>query len=223
MTLTVACVWIKSETYDSPVWVAKLANMVDRWLGLVYRPYRFVCITDQYKDESLKVFHGIEWVKPSYAPAIHSPKKWWYKLNIFNLEADRVLYLDLDTVIMGNLGELVSFPSDFVTAPSSGVPMRNHDFNTSVIVFDQDSLNAKLIRSMWPDFVPYAKFAGDQQWLSSLKMRVDLFPSRWIHKYLPGKGPYLPPEGTKVALMIQGGKNKVLAEAGYDWIKEFWC
>lgn len=223
--LTVACVWMKSDLYDSQIWVERLYHMVDRWIGIVHRPYRFVCITDQAFKLWGENIGNIELMKPFHRPsfAYNKPeKKWWYKLNMFELEAEKVLYFDLDVVLMGHLGELIDFPSDFVVAPSSGVPMRNNDFNSSVVMFRPDSEQAKFVRAHWPESVPYHKFAGDQQWLSSLKMRVDLFPSRWIHKYLPGKGPYLPPDGTKVALMIQGGKNKVLSEAGHDWIKEFW-
>ena len=224
--LTVACVWIKSETYKNPEWVVKLYRMVDRWIGLVHRPYRFVCITN-CPNELCDASDGtdIEWLNPVIAPPFDKPK-WWYKLNLFRTQwqvmgIKRVLYLDLDVVVKGSLADLVSFPSDFVTAPSSGMPMRGHDFNTSVMMFNTEGETFHHIRKTLP-LVDYDKFAGDQQWLSSLKMRVDLFPSRWIHKYLPGKGSYVPPEEAKVVLMIQGGKNKALIEAGHDWITDYW-
>jgi len=214
--LTVACVWIKSDTYRTEEWVLKLRSMVARRMGMIH-PYQFICITKEDLSQ-----HGIPTVKPRIKVPGNVPL-WWHKLNLFSLEAPWVLYFDLDVVLTGHLGELVDFPSDFCVAPSNGVPMRGHDFNSSVMMFRTDSDQARMVKHLVTDsHVPFTKFAGDQQWLASLPMRVDLFPSRWVHKYLPGQGVYLPPEGTKVVLMIQGGKNKVLLEAGHEWIGEYW-
>ncbi len=210
--LTVACVWIKSNTYSSSIWVERLYSMVQRNLS---REHRFICITneDAYSNGT------IQKVSPRVTPPDGWPL-WWYKLNLFYLRGDRVLYLDLDTVILGSLDDLIEYPSDFVMAPTSGVPTKNHDFNSSVMVWDPNSENASIIRKNIPP--DWKRFAGDQQWISSLKMKIDAFPYKWIHKYLPGKGCYSPPADTKVALMIQGGKNQVLVDSGHSWISEYW-
>jgi len=216
--LTVACVWIKSKIYDNPEWVYKLHSMVRRNLD---REFEFLVITPE--NINLLPLRGS--VISTYYPKIKPPEGWplwWYKLNLFvaGIMGDRVLYLDLDTVVMGSLEELVDYPSDFVMAPTSGVPTKNHDFNSSVMVWNPSGIQAGIIRdNLLPD---YKKYPGDQQWISSLKMRIDAFPYRWVHKYLPGKGSYIPPDGTKVALMIQGGKNQALLDSGHSWIEEYW-
>jgi hypothetical protein len=140
---------------------------------------------------------------------------------LFNLDAPRVLYFDLDVVIMRSIVPLIEFPTDFCTAPSSGVPMRGHDFNSSVMSWSGSSEQIKLIRSKLGK-IPYIHFAGDQQWLSSLPMRVDLFPSKWISKYLPKAGTQHPINGEIVSLLIQGGKNKQLILDGHTWILDYW-
>jgi hypothetical protein len=218
--LTVACVWIKSPMYNDVSWVVKLKNMVDRYVGCTSWPYRFVCITDQVGKLWGEDIGGIELVRPELVPPVGYPN-WWYKLNVFNLKADKVLYFDLDVVILGSLHDMVHFPSDFVTAPSSGMPMKNHDFNSSVMMFRPEGESAQYVRSLLRK-VPYGKHKGDQQWLSNLKMRVDLFPSQWVSKYYPGKAPGRPKPGTKVSLLIQGGKNQALLDAGHSWIGEYW-
>jgi len=216
--LTVACVWIKSDTYDSPEWVYRLHRMVEANLA---QEFEFLVITSEpidlmpLKGSTLSTFY------PRIKPPDGWPL-WWYKLNLFEVDpmGDRVLYLDLDTVVMGGLEDLVNYPSDFCMAPTSGVPTKNHDFNSSVVVWTPGCEQHQIIKkSLPPD---WKRYAGDQQWLSSLKMKIDAFPYRWIHKYLPGKGPYLPPDGTRVALMIQGGKNQALLDAGHSWIAEYW-
>jgi hypothetical protein len=205
--LTVACVWRKSEIYDNREWVDRLWSMVDRHLSI---PHKFVCITDEDVQGAVK-------------PLIkHDKKPWWDKLNLFFLPGDRILYLDLDVVVQGDLSLLAIFPSDFAVAPSNGVPMRNNAFNSSVMVWDVDSKPIKTIRELIPLHKPWEKWVGDQQWLSMMPIRVDLFPSRWIHKYHVVHGPYKPNRATVVTLLIQGGKNKKLIEDGHDWIREYW-
>lgn len=216
--LTVACVWVKSDTFESEDWVWRLYRMVDRRLGLVNRPFEFVCITPHPEE-----LEGYDWVKP-VKPTVIPPKNvenHWYKVNLFNLPGERILYFDLDVVIMKGIQPLVEFPSDFCTAPSSGVPMRGNDFNSSVMVWNPESKQAKFIRSRLGK-VPYIHFAGDQQWLASLPMRVDLFPSKWISKYYPKSGPCHPENGEIVSLLIQGGKNRKLIEDGHTWIADYW-
>jgi hypothetical protein len=53
-------------------------------------------------------------------------------------------------------------------------------------------------------------------------MRVDLFPSQWVSKYLPKGGTCHPTNGEIVSLLIQGGKNKQLILDGHTWILDYW-
>ena len=220
--LTIACVWVRSEVYGTPEWVHRLYRMVTNHIGAGDLPgneYRFLCVTPHW--EEFKGQKEILAVPPVLVPPPGLPK-WWYKLNLFELPGERVLYFDLDVVITAPVRDLVNFPSDFVVAPSSGVPMRGHDFNSSVMAWNPEGQQAKFIRDAIKKGVPYFRFAGDQQWLSSLPIRVDLYPSRWVKKYLPKGGVQPPAPGTIVTLLTQGGKNQALIDAGHTWIAEYW-
>lgn len=220
--ITIACVWEKSEVYDSVTWIQRLHSMVDRRIGLVHRPYRFVCIT----TEPLLVKKScpeVEVVSPSFSSKNKGCCGWWRKLDLFFLEAEKVLYFDLDTVLLDSIVPLIEFPSDFCVAPSSGVPMKGHDFNSSVMLFEPKSPTVQFIKDdLSRRGSPCGRFPGDQQYLSSLPIRADLFPSRWIRKYKVKTETDRPSEGTIVSLLIQGGKNKALIEKGHSWISEYW-
>lgn len=228
--LTVACVWTRSEIFDSAEWVHKLYRMADQNLRMTYPNFRFVCITPH--QEEFQDHHHIHTIYPYYCPHSRAHAS-WYKANLFQIrDTDRVLYLDLDVVVMRKLTPLVEFPSDFVCAPPSSVPIREKDFNSSVMVWNTESEQIQIIRNLvaklpW-DAVgnglkpPFTNGRGDQKWLSSLPIRVDLFPSRWVKKYFSDHGIQKPPEETIVSLCIQGGKNKALIDSGHTWIAEYW-
>ncbi len=218
--LTVACVWVRSEVYDSPEWVEKLYSMAQRWIGCSNYPFEFLCITPH--GDALSHRPEIKTVKPEIRPDGRKFKPWWYKVNLWLLGGERVLYLDLDTVVMRGLQPLVDFPSDLVVAPSNGVPMRDNSFNSSVMAWCPDCYQVREIIRPSLDSKPWERWVGDQQWLSFLPMRVDLFPSRWVHKYLPASKVYVPPADTIVTLLIQGGKNRKLIETGHTWVGNYW-
>ena len=217
--LTVACVWVRSDIYDSPEWVVRLYSMVNRWIGCSNYPFEFVCITPHLEEfGKLEFIHA---VRPSLR-LDDSVKPWWYKANLWSLERERVLYFDLDVVLLKGIGPLVDYPSDLVVAPSSGTPMRQHAFNSSVMCWNPDCHQVKKTIREGLKSKPWEKWVGDQQWLSMLPMRVDLYPSRWIHKYKPADGSYSMPSEAIVVLLIQGGKNKRLIEDGHDWVARAW-
>ena len=98
--ITVACV-LRSGGVYTPEWVQRLAAGVDRHLPL---PYRFVGLSDV-------LVSNVECVKlsPSAGPG------WWSKLSLFEpgVLRGRVLFLDLDSVIVGDLSDLASYASAF--------------------------------------------------------------------------------------------------------------
>lgn len=93
---TIACV-LKSGGIYTPEWVYALKRGIARHAS----DYRFVCLTDAA---------GLPPVW-SVSLAYHWPG-WWSKLELFRPgvfeDGERVLYLDLDTLVVGDVGELVS-------------------------------------------------------------------------------------------------------------------
>lgn len=93
--LTVACVLKSGGAYDA-IWVQRLKAGVARHLPT---DHRFVCLSDVD-------------VPCERIPLKHDWPGWWSKLEMFRLEGP-VLYLDLDTAIVGDLGDIVRQASEF--------------------------------------------------------------------------------------------------------------
>lgn len=117
--LVIACYWWEPDPGSkfaapyTPYDVRRLQKMVARHLTV---PHRFVCITDQkhrFDDDTDIHAIPIDW-------ATHKPGTCFVRLMTFHPEgrtlfgADRILQLDLDTLIVGNIDHLVSRPEPVV-------------------------------------------------------------------------------------------------------------
>jgi len=94
--ITVACVY--KTDLGSRFWpsdVAALRDGIERHLTI---PHRFLCLTD---DEVRVMGFGIATI-----PLVYNLQGWWSKMELFALPGP-VLYIDLDTVILGSLDLLV--------------------------------------------------------------------------------------------------------------------
>ena len=87
--LTVACVYKTGGDYTAE-YVARLRAGVERHLT----GGEWACVSDDPKVATHRLFHG--W------------PGWWSKIELFRLFAGPTLYLDLDTVITGDLSEIAA-------------------------------------------------------------------------------------------------------------------
>lgn len=90
--LKVFCVCKSGAEYDAE-WVRKLRDGVARNLTV---PYEFFCLTDLALD--LDAVTTI--------PLRHNWPGWWSKLELFREAREESLYLDLDSVVVGNIDHL---------------------------------------------------------------------------------------------------------------------
>lgn len=95
---TVACVLRSGGAYDIE-WVYALKRGVNAHLP----EHRFICLTDVPAIPTV-------WARPLR----HSWPKWWAKLELFRpgLFDGPVLYMDLDTLVVGSLVDLASYRGD---------------------------------------------------------------------------------------------------------------
>ncbi|KKK78135.1 hypothetical protein LCGC14_2846620, partial [marine sediment metagenome] len=100
--ITIACVYWKGkfrgrEKLYSVRWVKRLRNMVSRNLPI---PHRFVCLSN--------VEGPCERI-----PLLHNWPGYWSKIELFRpgIFEDRVLYLDLDLVVLESLIPLINYSS----------------------------------------------------------------------------------------------------------------
>jgi alpha-N-acetylglucosamine transferase len=182
------------------------------------RPFRFVCLTDRKK----LVPYDIEsWVVPT--PGLF--KAWWTKLKLFDPSMpldQRVLYLDLDVLIVGSLNEIIDYPAEFAIAPDSaptfdgkGNQKTIKAYNSSVMVWDHGKRS-----DLWEKWKPgaTAHLWSDQDWIAKLRPNEATFPKEWFRRVSAGPPPW--PDETKVVMCIKP-KNH-LAVKKWPWFEDLW-
>jgi hypothetical protein len=156
--LTVVCVQVGNYLGRGVEYVRKLKAGVEQHLTL---PHRFVCLTD----------HPIEGVE--CLPARF--KGWWEKLHIFEpgLFAGRVMFLDLDTYLVGNIDHVARYDGHFATLHDFWRPV---GLGPAVMLFDP-----KWAEFIWQEWAaagfPQTDPRGDQGWIENLnqgRMRKDV-------------------------------------------------
>lgn len=157
--LTVACVEVGDYCGRGVEYVRKLRAGVERHLSA---PHVFRLFTDglQRHWPTLQA-HGIEIVE---LPARR--QGWWAKVALFRpdafVEGDRVLYLDLDTIVVGPLEPL---------AAAKGIlhlgrwGWKQNDYGSGVMVWDHGE-HAEIYSEFNPR-VP-RQYRGDQDWMTKL-------------------------------------------------------
>lgn len=144
--LTVACVLSPGPTYNQSH-VARLRMMVAQHLN---QSYRFVCLDDS-------PFTG-----------------WWAKASLFEPGRfeGRVLYLDLDVTVTGNLDDLADFPAPFALIKD----WNRIGFNSSIMAWD-----AGTVDSLFTEFDNSVteRFRGDQDWIWAKRHDAATFPKDW--------------------------------------------
>lgn len=157
----------------TPDHVIALRMMVARRLSL---PHEFVCVTDEAID-------GIR-----TAPldrSLFRPGKRWPKLQLFRRDmteiGKRILYLDLDCVIVGGLDAIVSRPEPLVLwrNPHHGERPRWAPFNSSMILMDA-GCRPDIFESFDPAVGVPQWDGDDQDWISAHVERDNPY---WDHTH----------------------------------------
>jgi len=164
--LTVACVlWVGDfrKTEYRPEHVERLEAMVRDHLD---EPYRFVCLTNVPEKVSCETI-----------PLVTDWPGWWAKLELFrpDLFDDRVLYLDLDVDVIGDLSDLVNFDAPFASIKD----WQNGGYNSSVMVWTPQERTNRLYQT----FSMNKNFPGDQDWISASMWPKVYFPAPWCLSY----------------------------------------
>jgi hypothetical protein len=174
--ITVLCV--RFGTGYERIYVEKLRNMVSRNLSI---PYEFVCLTDDK--------HPIDNVKSIVQPNGNYRKQWWHKVHMFDSNlplSGRILYFDLDVVIIKNIDNLVlNIENSFY-----GIRDFNRKFhpnwqqlNSSVMSWihgSQHDIYDQFLKNPNEAF----KLYGDQDWIWKVaKNRINFWNDQWIQSY----------------------------------------
>lgn len=106
--------------------------------------------------------------------------RWWAKLSLFEPGrfTGRVLYLDLDVTVVGDLNDVAWYPGSFNIC---------RDFATLGVNSSVMSWDAGAVDHLYTDFKPLAMdmFRGDQDWIGE-RMRgreMNTYPKDWCVSY----------------------------------------
>lgn len=214
--ITVACVWVKANVPYGVEYVTRLKAMVGRHL---HRAHRFVCLTDRPEQ----VPEGID---PIAIPNLSPLPGWWSKLELFNPSrgmSGRVLYLDLDSLVVGSLEPVVDFPAPFAIVPDTGSAFKPREpfrvvkrFNSSVMVFDAGECS-DLFTSWSPAIA--SDLWGDQCLIGERYPNLATMPAEWFPR-ISELGDAAPSPVAKVVL-CKKPKNEVAA-ARLPWVADVW-
>lgn len=225
--ITVACVYWGNKF---PIeYVYNLKSMVERNTTI---DHRFVCLTDRKID-------GIDTkiLKPGY-------DGWWNKLQLFdpaqNL-GERVVYLDLDTLITSNIDWLLEYKGKLmgiedVGAVNSHQPHLKNVFQTGVMAFNS-YMNANIWKELSVNEELRSNFRGDGECLNSYlpplsrDLLQHLYPGR-LKSYKYQVYPNKPDAKTSIICfhgrpsIVQATQESVTTPMKtyhpQTWIKEYW-
>lgn len=218
-------------------WVQKLKNMVDKHIN---RPYLFFCFTNMAPDPHI---NDIIWL-----PLRYKWLTWWAKMEIFSpiwpltqhpemILSDRVLYLDLDILVVGDLEPFIEYPAEFAIGSAYGHPQIHHKrrvrgvrrgYNSSVMAFNRgpitDCIWSKFTRSphRWMEL-----FRGDQDFIKNFFPDLAKFPSEWIPKLgscINDDDRFEPQKDAKIVLCMERNMKKKNLDAitKYPEVAQIW-
>jgi len=220
MPLTVCCLLVKGEYAYTPEYVRRLHVMVKRHLQ---RPFRFVCLTDQPKAMP----KGVE---PIVVEKLPDSFAFWTKLRMFDIDKDwggRVLYLDLDTLVVAPLDPVIDFPAQLALTEDALVLERAHlnkdrygrtlvrRFNGSVMVWDAGT--QRPLFDTWTTAAS-ARLSTDQDWIAEQAPHAVGMPYAWFPRASRQQPPW--PEGTTVVLAKKPKGPEACAK--WPWFEPLW-
>lgn len=165
--LTIVCV--KHGTKYGAEYVNRLYSMVRRNLT---GDWQFVCMT----DNSVGLNSEIDVIDISSIKV----SGWWTKVSIFDrrlpLLHETVFYLDLDTVVIGNLDFINELKVGFYIFEHPDAPI----FNSSIMLFDRSIAGHIFDKITLRDV---DRLPGDQEWIEECIPNADIFDDGKINLY----------------------------------------
>ena len=206
--LNVVC--IKTGDKFDDRYVPRLKSMVDRNLTI---PHNFVCFTDDIID-------GIDCreVKSNYGG-------WWDKTSLFREDLgikDRMLYFDLDMLIVDNIDDIAKFDAPFTIIKQwknlksrgrGGITYSN--YNSSCMVWKTVGNRSIVWTELTDDKKEY--WRSDQDWVGRIIPEEATFPSEWFRGFEQCKAG--PPKNCKVVICNVHDNHTI---DHIPWVNEIW-
>jgi len=170
--IAVVCV-LRSGGDFNPKDVVNLKNMLDKNISI---PYEFYCLTDLV---------GVNWDAGTFnlLPLVYNYRGWWSKMELFRpdlFEENRVVFFDLDTIIVGNIDDLLLRNENFIgLKPFNPIRSKWNGYVASAIMGWRNNGFYNFLFSKF-DYDSHTRlFRGDQDYLSWVFRENDLAFSFW--------------------------------------------
>lgn len=243
MTTTVATVYVRGPFPYTVEYVTRLERMVKRYLQ---RPFHFVTLCDCETMQELRAaavrgdYTGTMLLVPSMAGIVpNNGVGYWNKVRLFdpaNGFEGRVLYIDLDSLIVAPLDPIVDFPSEFAVTEDALALDRSRltldrygrqivcRFNSSVMVW-----NADTHQDLWTRWSPAEaqRLSTDQDWIGEQALDAQGLPVAWFPRIsqlvkdeaFAATGAPIPPDAKVV--LAKKPKNEEACER-WPWFETLW-
>lgn len=224
MKLIVACVYVKGHVNFTAEYVNKLRSMVRRCAPV---DHEFVCLTDS-ADE----LPYIDCIKiPTPPPGRFA---WWAKLELFNkaharLRDCRILYLDLDVLLVDSLDAIINYSLTAMSIVPDGAPnFVGKDgkkvvkrFNSSVMCWIAGHFDF-----LYDDWTPDVadRLWGDQDWIGEKVAYASVMPLEWFPRIsqVTSKGKVDRFMEKAKVILCKRPKNAMAAKQ-WAWFRKVWC
>ena len=192
--ITVACVWW-GNLYGKE-YVEKLRNSVKRHLTI---PHDFVCLTDRddVPDGVIKI------------PLEVGPEGWWQKTSLFKpgLFKGKVLFLDLDVIIINSLDKFATIENPFTMIENFGPNKKHAAHNSSVMVWTPSKQTEKIYTQFSEEVTK--ELHGDQCWIWRVMDKdITNYVHDWVDSYKYGKLPNWRRQTKNTSIIIFHGQPK---------------
>lgn len=204
---------LKAGKAYGPEYVNRLGSMIGRHLK---QDFRLFCLTDDPRglDDRIDVI-----------PLPVDLEKWWGKLYFFKpgvLPAgERVIYFDLDTLIVGSLDELVKYRGSFATLMDFYWP---HLVGPAVMLWEAGK-HAQ-IWERWEEEGRPEHSMGDLWWLNSIDdgrwvQKVDRLQLIYPYTFISYKVHCVPTPLPEASVVCFHGEPKP-HNCGAEWVGQVW-
>jgi len=232
--ITVTCVFVRGPYPYTADYVVRLERMVARYLR---RPHQFLCLTDRAAELPAHIqtrsIASLAGVVPDNGVG------YWNKLRLFDPRLElrgRVLFLDLDTLVVDDLDPIVDYPATLALTTDALVLERAHlttdrygrrlvrRFNSSVMVWDGGTHT-----DLWTRWAPTvaAQLSTDQDWIGEQAEDAVGMPLAWFprisqlvhHDQFAATGTPMAPDAK--VILCKKPKNAPAAQQ-WPWLHTMW-
>jgi uncharacterized Rossmann fold enzyme len=206
--LTIACV--KHGPLYGPDYVNILFDMVARNLGDDVN-YTFACFTDE--DRGFNPLIDVRALPGDLTG-------WWNKLALFRAETfepgERIVYFDLDTLIVGKLDDIVSYRGPFAILRDF---YRPDGWQSAVMSWEAGTLD--YVWDRWVGLGMPLMAGGDQEWIERAVPKADLWQDLFPGKFLSYKVDATASAVQSASIVCFHGQPKA-HNCNAQWVKEVW-